>query len=202
MGEPQQVEHELDRVAGSVRAHVPDPVRVAHRFQHRPGGEIVRLGAADEDLQRSRSRAGGHAAHRRVDHADPARLGPLPHQISHGWHAGRHVCPDGTGFEPVEQAVLAKQDRLDLTRTRQAGEHDVAAFGRVPCGVGPAGASGDKFRARLRPNVVHDQVVAGGEHVAAHRPAHLPEADEPDSHGEILSNRSQPGYSQFVDDRA
>ena len=59
--EPEQVDHELDAVAGAVAADVQDALRIAHRGQQR---ERVQEGlpvAADEDLQRARPRPAGHA---------------------------------------------------------------------------------------------------------------------------------------------
>ena len=185
--EPQQVEHELDGVAGPVRADMTDPFRIPHRLEYRPHALVVIVGPADEDLQRPGPSARRHPADRCVDHANAARLGKGSDPVGDLGHAGGHVDPDRTRLQAVEQAVGVEQYPLDISRRGQTSDHDIASRGRLERSRRPPGTCLKKRPGRCRAGVVHDQVMARGEDVAAHGRAHLAEADESDFHRSRLS---------------
>jgi len=186
--EPQQIDHQLDGVAGTVPAHVDDPLRVAHRLEHRPHPREHHRLAADEDLQRAGPRSGRHPAHRRVQDRDVAGNGMCPDPVGHRRDARGHVHPDGAGPHRVEQRAAAEQHVLDVARGRQHRDHHVRAGAGLPGRAGPGGPGTDQGVGCRRAHVVHRQVEARGEDARAHRRAHVPQADE--AHPQASSHRA------------
>ena len=70
-----------------------------------------------------------------------------------------------------------------MRRRGQAGQHHVAARPGLRRGGRPPRAASLQLDRRRTANVVHHQVVPGGEQVARHGAAHVPQADEPDFEG-------------------
>src|SRR5258708_12276657 len=100
MSEPQQVEHQLDRVPGPVPSHVDDPVRIAHRLQQRPDPPVALLTAADEYLQRAGLRAGCHATNRSVQDSDAPWLPEPPPLIAHTPPPSQQIHPPPPSLHP------------------------------------------------------------------------------------------------------
>ncbi len=166
-------------MAGADRPGVDDAA--GEGFEHRPGA-LDRLGvAADHHVERAFPGVLGGAAQRRVDQRDflrRERLGEAPRR---------------SGLE-VEQSTIEQRlsrrgepvrplnDRLDLRRTGDAEDDDVA-------GVGDR-ARGRRFLGAARLQVVDRLALAVGEDgqrpallddVLRHAVAHEPDADEADA---------------------
>ena len=185
--EPEQVDHQLDRVARPVAADVQDPAWVAHRGQQRPDPCVVFSRAADEYLKGASVRRRGHTADGRVQHADAERLGQRADPAGDRRNAGGHVHPDGAGRQPRQQPVGAEQHLLHLPRRRQHRDDHGPVPARLRGRACPGRAGGDQGGRGAAAHIVDDEVMARRQDVAAHRLAHVTQADESHLHRLSLS---------------
>ena len=161
--EPQQVEHELDRVTGAVAAHVQDPLRVPHGRQQRadpvemsssPPTKICSVPVlAPAAMPLTGASRTGPTSPRAGIRPGPGRRRPA--------RCG-HVDPDRARRQPGQQAVRAEQHLLHVCRRGQHGDHHLAAA-PARAGSRPSRARDLQVGGRLPADVVHEQVVPGRE---------------------------------------
>src|SRR2546427_10122005 len=77
---------------------------------------------------------------------------------------------------------ISEHHGLDLFRTGKGGEDELARAREGLRALRPLGAPVEVRLRRFRPHVVDDEGVAGLHEVQGHRPAHVPQPDESDSH--------------------
>ena len=151
-------------LTGAGRSDVDDVL--AEHGEDRLGARDRRVGAADHD--------------RRVERVDAL-----------GLHRGRdlarrrgrdraHVDVQRAALDPVDDAVLAEHDRLDVGRVGEHRDDDVAARGDVLRRGSGGRAVGDELVDRPARAVERDHREAGAQEVAGHRLPHDPQADETD----------------------
>src|SRR5690606_26795024 len=82
---------------------------------------------------------------------------------------------------PLQDPALPCHHRLDVRGVGEHGDHDVRPFGHLPSAPRHGGALPPQRLRLLRAPVVDDQLVAGGQEVPGHRPAHDAQPDESDA---------------------
>jgi hypothetical protein len=185
--EPQQVDQQLDGVAGPVPANVPDP---AQDLQQIPVLRDDLCFTPDQEVQGALPRGGHAPAGRRLQDLHPT----VEERVTDLGHGGRrvagHVDPGGPAAQRGRDPVRAKHQLTHLAGAGQDGDQDVDA-GREPGQLGhPArSAPGGRF-GRLRPPVSRPHAITGPDQVRADRNAHPAQPHQPDlRHRPIVPNR-------------
>jgi len=93
---------------------------------------------------------------------------------------------DGPARRALEDAAGAERDGFDLAGAGQGGEDDLARLRDGLGRVGPFGSQVDVRLGQLVPEIRYDHRVAGLENVECHRPAHVAQPDEADTHTCLL----------------
>lgn len=198
--EEQQVDAELDRVAGALPPDVEDPIRVPHSLQHRKVPLEGLPLAADEDLEGPFPRPRDPSGDGRIEHRKVCRAGRVYDPPGGGDIAGAHVYPDAAGAHGRERSFGAEHRRFDLGRTGQHGHEHVRplrGFGRRPRG-GRASASKPLYGFSIC--VVGADRETGGQQTGGHGVAHPPQPHETGAHQDptLRSPLETPASRSFV----
>ena len=94
---------------------------------------------------------------------------------------------------PAIRPVCAERDRLDLGRSGQREEDDLASLGHGPGRGCPLRAGLNVVARVLALHVVHDELVAGLLQIGGHARTHGAEPDEPDLH-DVLPAFAPPAH--------
>ena len=168
-----EVVAELRGLPGAVAADEDD--EPAERVEERERAAEGHHATPDHDRERRILGPARAAAHGRVEDVELAALGRKPARKL--GRAGRHVDEERPGSCGAPHAPLPEDDLLDRGWRRQRHEDDVGLRG----GVGGRLRDGRPERlGAQRIDVAGDDVVAGRDEVACHRPAHRAEADHCD----------------------
>ena len=179
--------------------------RVVHELRHRPRTDRPDVAdarpdslehgarqlehvpvAADHHRERARLRADGAAAHRRVEHMRADRLDALRDLPHPRRRPRRQVGVHRARLQPEHDALRPERDLLDLVGAGQRREHDLRRARDLLRRRGPLCAHLAVLRRLRFVDVVHDERVPRLDQVARHRPAHIPQPDEPDAHSVSL----------------
>ncbi|MNI66775.1 hypothetical protein D3C73_1223660 [compost metagenome] len=159
----------------------------AHLFQHRlERGEQFSAGA-DHEGQCAGRRAAGAAGNRRIAHVHAFGRSGLGHLARSLRIDGAAVHGRCARAHARQHAVVVQVDTAHMGCGRQHGDHQFAVgcrfLGRgadLPAQFGELGQYG-------LVQVEQVQLVPGLDQVAGHGGAHVAQADECDTHGDLLS---------------
>jgi hypothetical protein len=152
----------------------------AHRLEQGQRALEVRGLAADHDRQRAGAGPDVAAGDGGVEDGDAA-LGADGGQLARLGRGDRaHVDRQRPLRQGGEDPVLARHQGVHGGAVGQHRDRRVRPSRRVGRAGRAAGSGCLQRRDRLRAAVGDDDLVAGGEQVLGHRPAHQPEPDEGD----------------------
>ena len=174
------VVHELGHRAGADRADVAG--RVAEGVEHGLVPVEDRLVAANPDRKLAGLGARGPAADRCVEQMHPALGKDLLDPAHQGRRVGGEIEARRALLQSRDQALCAECDRLDLRRSGEREEDDLASLGHGSGRGCPLRAGLNMVARVLALHIVHHEIVARLLQIGGHARTHGAKADEPDVH--------------------
>src|SRR5579884_1246288 len=134
------------------------------------------------------------AAHRSIKHCYPAFSQTFREGSRRNRRNSTHINGNQPRTRSLNHAILAKQNLLNFSSTRQHSDDHIAGRGDIRRSIACRGSGSQKFIRHLLVAILYDQRKTGLEQVMRHRPAHDTQTDETNR----VRHCATPSYTRVI----